>query len=163
MAALKDAKVTWAIKAALGLHRSLKPYAIDASVEDGVVTLRGELPREGLKDVAERTAAAVPGVRQVVSHLKVRPGVEAPDETGRSLGESLDDTALGVQVRLALALNRGLEGTDIHVHAYRRQVTLSGEVATPEQKTLAATLARDTAGVAGLRDELRVRAGSANQ
>lgn len=157
VAALKDAKLTWAVKAALGLHRSLKPYTLEVGVEEGVVTLRGELPRDTLKSVAERTAAAVPGVSQVVSHIRIRPGTEAPDEPGRSLGESLDDTALALQVRLALSLNRDLAGTDIHVAAFRREVTLSGEVATPGQRKLAADLAHDTAGVAGLKDQLRVR------
>ncbi len=156
---IEDAKTTASVKAALALSRSLRPLAITPSTEDGVVTLRGGAPSEDLRSQAERTTAAVPGVRQVVNHVAIEagPAEASPGSAERSIGESLDDQALEVQVRMALSLNRDLEGADVHVRSFRREVTLSGLVDTPEQERVAVAVARETAQVAGVTDELRVR------
>lgn len=53
--------------------------------------------------------------------------------------------------------NRELKGTNIGVEAYRRQVTLTGEVDAPAQRQLAADIARGTADVAGATDQIRMR------
>ncbi len=154
---LRDTAITAAVKGALGLNRQLQPYGLGVETEDRVVVLRGKLPREELKDLAESLASAVPKVRQVVNHVKVTPdAVATAPKTDRSFGESLDDEALEVQVRLAFSLNRDLKGTDIQVDAYRRVVTLGGEVARTTQAQLAAKIARDTQGVASVTDKISV-------
>jgi osmotically-inducible protein OsmY len=161
--ALKDAKTMLSVKTALGLPRSLEPYSIDVESENGVVTLRGKVPREDLRALAERTAAAVPNVSQVVDHIEVDAAAEkVKDGAGRTLGESLDDEALAVKVRLAFSLHRALEGTDIDVRARRRQVTLSGRVARPEQKRIALAVARETANVESVNDQISVGGGEAS-
>jgi hypothetical protein len=50
----------------------LKTYTIDASVDNGVVTLTGELPTNELKMRAEKLAGTVKGVRRVTNNLTVR-------------------------------------------------------------------------------------------
>jgi len=154
---LRDTALRGSVKAALELDRNLKLFPIVIDVEDGVVTLRGELPDEALKQRAEAVAAAVPDVRQVVSHIRVAAELATPGDTGRSLGESLDDKKIEMQVRLAFSLRRELKGTDLAVSAYRREVTLSGEVSSEEQRRLAAEVAQQTAGVASVTDRIRVR------
>jgi osmotically-inducible protein OsmY len=152
---LRDGATTGAVKGAFRLNRHLKPHRIDVSTEEGVVTLRGELPREELRELAGDVAAAVPSVLQVVNHVRVSAdAAPAPATNERTLGESLDDEALKVQVRLALSLNRELEGTDIQVSAFRREVVLAGRVATEAQRRLAVRIARDTPGVASVADRL---------
>jgi hyperosmotically inducible protein len=151
---LGEAKVTAAVKAALRLNRLTKDAAIDVASEDGVVTLRGEVGSDEAQKSADQVAGAVPEVRQVVSHLKVVALPAQPAE-GRSLGESLDDRALEVGVRLALSLRRELQGSDIEVRAFRRQVTLAGEVRSDAARRVALQTARDTAGVTAVKDELR--------
>jgi hyperosmotically inducible protein len=154
---LRDTAVTAAVKGAMGLNRQLQPYGIGVETEDRVVVLRGKLPREELKQLAEAVAAAVPEVRQVVNHLRVTPdAVAAAPNTDRSLGESFDDEALEVQVRLAFSLHRDLKGTAVQVEAYRRAVTLGGEVSRTSQRRLASRIARDTPGVASVTDKIRV-------
>jgi len=152
---LEEAKVTGAVKAALRLNRLTKDGGIDVSSEDGVVTLRGEVGSDEAREAADQVAAAVPEVRQVVSHLKV-VRLPAPSPEGRSLGESLDDRALEVGVRLALSLRRELQGSDIEVQAFRRQVTLRGEVRSDPARRVAVQTARDTAGVIGVTDDMRL-------
>ena len=154
---LEDTAVTGAVKAAFGLNKNLKPLSIEVHTEDHVVTLRGEVPRKELKDTAERVAAAVPDVRQVVNHIHVTGGPEESPLPDRSLTETLDDQALAVQVRLALSLNRDLKGTDVKVDAFRKDVTLSGSVPKSSQKELAVQVARDTPGVSHVTDHVQVR------
>jgi len=154
--ALEDVAVTGAVEMALRLNRRLRPYPIDVDAEGGLVTLRGEVPGEAERESAEAVAAAVPRVERVENRLVIDPRLEAPAQVERSLGEALDDRALAVRVDLAFALNRRLEGTDIDVSAYRGELSLSGEVARAEQRDLAVAIARDTPGVTGVTDRLRV-------
>jgi hyperosmotically inducible periplasmic protein len=156
-ARLEEARLAASVKTALGLHRDMKGASVDVSSEDGVVTLRGTVASDAARETAARVAGAVPGVRQVVSHLEVVASPSAPKEDGRTLGENLDDHTLEVEVRLALSLRRELEGSDIEVRAYRRQVVLVGEVASDAARQTAVTTVRETAGVAGVLDRLRVR------
>ncbi len=154
---LRDAKVTASVKAALGLNRGLRPYSIAVSSEDGVVTLTGRVSKEEERARAEEVAAAVPDVTRVVNQLKAGgPAASA----GRSLGERFDDEKIEVGVRLALSLNRELGGTDVTVQAYRGEVTLGGEVATEAQHQRALQIARDTASVSRVLDNVRVRTAS---
>jgi osmotically-inducible protein OsmY len=154
---LRDTALKGQLKAAFELDRGLKRHAIEIGVEDGAVTLAGRVPDEELKRRAEAVAAAVPDVRDVTNRLEVDPGAAPPAEAGRSLGESLDDKKLEVQVRLAFSLRRELSGTDLTVSAYRREVTLSGEVSSEAQQSLAIDVARHTAGVQGVLDQIRLR------
>jgi osmotically-inducible protein OsmY len=160
---LQATKTAAAVKAALELDRELKPYPIDIDAGDqpGVVVLRGEVPRDDLRAAAERRAAAVPDVRQVVNELRVDPALPAAGEPGRTLGENFDDRALEAKVRMAFSLNRELKGSDIEVRSYRRQVTLAGQVDSPAQRELAVEIARQTTDVAGVTDEIGVRGGAA--
>ena len=155
---LRDAKTTAAVKGAIGLNRHLRPHSIEVETEDGVVALRGRIPTDELSRLAEEVTAAVPDVRQVVNHLRVS-GEPPPPPPGsdRSLGESLDDGAVEVQVRLAFSLDRRLKGTDVQVSAFRRAVTLSGEVADDGQRRVAVRIARDTGGVESVEDRIRLK------
>ena len=154
---LRDLKVTASVKTALGLNRSLRPYSIDVSTQNQVVTLRGRVDGEELRARAEAVAAAVPDVTRVQSQLGGTAGAPAvAPAADRTLGESFDDHSLEMQVRLALSLNQNLKGSDVTVQAYRRQVTLGGDVASPAQRELALQIARDTASVGSVLDSIRV-------
>jgi hyperosmotically inducible periplasmic protein len=155
---LRGAKTAGEIKAALELNRNLKPYPIDVDVSgDGVVALKGELPREDFRAEAQRVAAAVPGVRVVRNEIRINPALPPPPEGDRTLGENFDDKALEAKVKLAFSLNKGLDGTHLSVRAYRREVTVGGTVDTPEQHQLAVKLAAETTDVIKVNDEVQLR------
>jgi hyperosmotically inducible protein len=158
---LREAKKTGEVKAALELDRNLKPYSIDVDSHEGVVTLKGEVPREDFKAEAAQLAAAVPGVREVRNELRINAALPAPAEGGRTLGENFDDKALEAKVKLAFSLNKQLDGTNISVRAYRREVTLGGDVDTPEQHQLALKLAGNTTDVIKVDDQIQLRGGPA--
>ena len=157
-AKLRGARTTGEIKAALELNRNLKPYPIDVDATgDGVVALKGELPREDFKAEAGRVAAAVPGVREVHNEIRIDPALPPPAEGGRTLGENFDDKALEAKVKLAFSLNKGLDGTHLSVRAYRREVTVGGTVQTPEQHQLALKLAGETSDFLKVNDDIQLR------
>lgn len=150
-----DAKMTGSVKTALSLNRSLRSSSIEVHSDEGVVTLRGRVDSDESRARAEALAAEVPGVKQVVNQLQATAA--GSSAVGRTLGESLDDQSLEVQVRLALSLNRDLAGTDLTVASYRREVTLGGEVASLGQRDSALRTARETGSVSSVVDRLRVR------
>jgi len=153
---LKDATTTGAVKGAFELNRHLARLEIEVETEGGVVTLRGHVPAEEAQRLAEEVAASVPNVTQVVNHLKVS-GSEPETRPGsdRTLGESLDDRALEVRLRLAFSLDRNLDDTHLKAKAYRREVVLTGEVRNDRQRAEALRIARDLPGVTGVTDRLR--------
>lgn len=157
---IDDAKVHASVKTAFELNRRLRALDLRVEAEDGVVTLRGSVPDAETRALAEQVAGAVPDVRQVVSHVRVgaSPGAPAADRAERTLGESFDDRAIEVKVRLALSLHRELEGARVDVHAFRRQVTLSGEIRSESQRGVALATVRDIPDVAEVVDRLRVGA-----
>jgi hyperosmotically inducible protein len=154
---LKDVALTGAVKTAFQLHKSLRRHALNVSTEDAIVTLRGELPRKELVAAAERVAAAVPDVRQVVNHLKVG-GAAEPDDAGdeRSLGERLDDEALEVQARMAFSLNKNLKHAPVEIQSWKKELRLSGTVENAEQRRLALQTATELTGVSSVTDRLLV-------
>lgn len=155
---LQDVALGGAVKTALRLNRNLEPYKLRVEAEEGVITLRGSVPSAELRRQAEEVATAVPEVDQVVNHLEVQAGdAPKPGADERSLGERVDDESLEVQVRVAFSLNRDLKGTDLKVQAFRKQVTLLGQVATPAQRDLALKIAGGTAGATGVADRIEVR------
>lgn len=156
-AQLGDVKTAGAVKGALALNRRLAPYAIEVEATGGAVTLRGALPSKELRELALRVAGAVPDVQSVNDALRVSGEPATDDDGNRTLGESLDDEKLEVQVRLAFSLNRELKGTDIRVDAFRREITLSGTVDHPEQRGVAVAVAGDVPDVSAVRDRLRLR------
>jgi osmotically-inducible protein OsmY len=156
---LRDARVSASVRAALSLNRSLRTSSIEVGTEDGIVTLDGRVDGEEERARAEALATAVPGVTRVVNQIQVS-AARAP-APGRTLGEILEDQTVETRVALALSLDRELRGSDITVKAYRREVTLGGEVGSQTQRERAVQTTRDTTSVAGVVDQIRVRAQAA--
>lgn len=153
---LRETKTSGSVKAALELHRDLEPYSFDIDSDTaGVVTLKGEVPREDLRALASQVAASVPEVTRVDNQIRVNTqmAAAAPGDS-RTMGENLDDKAVDAKVNLAFSLNKDLKGTDIKVSAFKRAVTLSGQVATPAQKQLAVSIAAQTTGVQSVTDQI---------
>ncbi len=84
----------------LAQHGQLDASNIDVSVDNGEVTLKGEVPDRRMKRLAEDIAFGVPGVFDVQNQLRInkqmgqgqsfrsqlRTGLEVDDSTGKKLG-----------------------------------------------------------------------------
>ena len=114
------------------------------------------MPSEEARASAARVASGVPDVTRVDNQLRVNGALAAPAGEGRSLGENLDDHALEAKVKLAYSLNKDMKGSEVGVDAFRRDVALSGTVTSEPQRQLALQIAQQTAGVAAVKDGLRV-------
>jgi osmotically-inducible protein OsmY len=152
---LGDAAVRSAVQTAFALHRRLAPLELEVACEDFVVSLRGRAPDAESKATAERVARMVPEVKDVKNEIRVEAGVKPPAPEKRSLGEALDDEKLALGVRLALSLNRRIQGKDVRVSANRGIVTLTGKLGDAELRDLARSIAEDVPGVSSVRSELQ--------
>ena len=82
-------------------------------------------------------------------------------ESGRTIGTGLDDGWLWVKTRFDLAAADDLRDSTINVDVSNAVVTLSGSVASAEQKAKAETVAKAVDGVKGVKNMLTVAAGNA--
>jgi len=112
----------------------------DAEVKDGKVILKGWVRTETIRDLGERAAVEVDGVKEVVVQLI------ADDELEREV---------------ALALEKDARTADdfpgIYVDSYCGEVKLWGTVSHPEDIAVAAEIASSVKDVRAVRNELKVR------
>jgi osmotically-inducible protein OsmY len=163
---IEDAAVTGSVKTALSLNRTLRPHAIGVSSQDGIVTLQGHVPGEGLRSRAEAVAAEVPHVVRVVNEIQVLSSeAPAPAKAG-SPAESVDDhsgAAMGAEraaaAQRALRSNANVARFELEVRQEGERLVLRGHVGTLAEKDLAGMLAREGAG-APLDNLVEVRSGT---
>lgn len=122
-----------------------EPYAfIHAAVEDGVVTLNGQLPSLSHKRLAGVLAWWIPGTRDVVNGMEVLP--EQAD----------NDDEITDAVRIVLEKDRFVDAGQIDVHTRDRIVTLRGFVPDERIQHMAELDTWYVFGVDGVDNELRV-------
>jgi osmotically-inducible protein OsmY len=121
------------------------PVSVDATVEDGVVTLTGTVAREHQLEDAEMIAGGVAGVAQVRNRLVLdRPGdrPSAADVAGA--------------IRGAFLRNAALDADNIGVTTSKGTVRLSGTVRSWDELEAAVTAAREAPGVKHVDNQLVV-------
>ena len=72
--AAADKELAGRVKAALGAERNLNAHGIDVTARDGAVTLYGTAETRVRRDMAERIAAKVDGVKSVENKLAIVAG-----------------------------------------------------------------------------------------
>ena len=65
----QDAALTAKVKTALSLSKKIPSGAVTVDSDNDVVTLRGEVPNDEIRNLTEQIARDVPGVREVHNHL----------------------------------------------------------------------------------------------
>jgi osmotically-inducible protein OsmY len=127
-------------------QRAAGTGSIDVRVEDGVVTLDGDVPGLVLKRLAGVLAWWVPGSRDVVNGLGVTPPEEDNDE------------AMTDAVRIALEKDPFVNAEQIRVAARNAAITLSGLVPTESEREMAEFDAWYVFGVDRVLNRIEVRA-----
>jgi osmotically-inducible protein OsmY len=115
--------------------------AIDVTVQDGEVTLRGTVGSYGEKREAKSAAERVDGVKSVKDELKVM---------------GLTDADLRHTVLEALKLDSRIPST-IDAEVEEGLVTLTGSVDSQHQRDAAAFIARNVPGVVDIEDQIDVQ------
>ncbi|HSO73886.1 MAG TPA: BON domain-containing protein [Blastocatellia bacterium] len=146
-----DASTTKKVKTALGLSRRVGGFEIDATTNDGVVTLTGQAPSEDVKSFAAEIARDTPGVKEVRNEIAVNPTAQPSIE-----GSRVEDLEIKTSILEAFTRSAELGGQQIEVKVENRIVSLLGAVETPAQKSGAEQTARAVSGVAGVTNNLGV-------
>ena len=180
-----DQQLSSLIATKIANDKSLSADAIKVTVEAGVVTLTGVVPKDEAKATAERLAN-VPGVVRVENKLVSREKVteKAKDTAGTvadkskkgaqktkevavktgeltkdalsKTGEVITDGWITTRIKTKFMGDEALRASAINVDTNDHVVTLSGAVANPAARVKALALAKEVEGVKRVVDKLQV-------
>ena len=153
----RDAWIHGSAQTSLMLNTNLNAFRISSSVEDGVVTLEGEVATSTDKALAEELVEGIDGVSRVNNNLEVRDEDDDDDDDNGGVRATLNDGRIFTVLKSRLLMSGDVSGRDIEVEVDEGVVTLSGEVENSSERDLAVEMARNTNGVADVRDNLTVR------
>lgn len=163
-AAARDAWIAGKIETLFTLNRHLNAFSIETDVDKGMVNLTGTVESDIDRDLAVELAKGVEGVVEVKSALTIDPktarqtaDANATKHDGdRTFGTWVDDATTTAAVKSKLIGNANTHGMKIDVDTRGDVVTLSGRVASSEEKQLAEEIARNTGDVSDVRNQLVV-------
>lgn len=135
------------VQNALDWEPSIDAAEIGVSVDNGVVTLRGDVKTYAQKATAERVALGVYGVKAVANDVNVR----------LTDGQKPTDTDIAQAVVSALRWSTMVPDEDISVSVSNGWVTLKGQVGWEYQRAAAANAVRDLTGVRGVTITINVQ------
>ena len=134
------------VQKALDWEPSVDAADIGVSVENGIVTLRGDVKTYWEKAAAERVALAVFGVKAVANDVNVRIGD----------GQKRTDTDIAQAAVSALQWNAVVPDEKINVSVSDGWVSLKGKVDWEYQRAAATHAVRDLTGVRGVTNTISI-------
>jgi hyperosmotically inducible periplasmic protein len=146
-----DGRLALQVKNVLMFHRHVNPAATRVYVQDGYVTIRGEVASEDQKDLATQYAMDVEGVKGVKNEMAI---AKSAANQGGYYSRPIDDTSISAQVRGLLALQRSTRHIDPAVRTSDGVVTLNGTAKNAEEKAWVTRLAEDVPGVKSVNNNM---------
>jgi len=137
-----DAEIANEVLTALKSNWAVPSNKIKVKVENGWITLEGELSWNFEKEAAKRASSYLDGVKGVTNSITIK-------------SES-HDTIEKKDVEKALARNWSINSQDVNVKVSGTKVTLTGSVSSWYQKDEAGRIAWNTPGVWNVDNELVV-------
>ena len=144
---MTDTQLQANVQDALSWEPSIDAADIGVTVDNGVVTLRGDIKTYFEKAAAERVALGVYGVKAVANDLNVH----LPNAFQRT------DTEIAQAAASALQWNTAVPAGDIDVAVSNGFVTLKGDVNWEFQRAAAANAVKHLKGVRGVSNQLSVK------
>jgi osmotically-inducible protein OsmY len=135
-----DEDIALSILNVLRWHSAIPLDAVKVKVEKGYVTLTGELDWQYQKDLASEDVHHIRGVRGVTNAITIKPRVKPQDIEAR--------------IKAALHRNAQIEAENIHVVASGGTVTLTGNVKSWYERSVAETAAWSAPGVTRVLDQI---------
>jgi len=115
---------------------------IKVKVENGWVTLEGDLPWNYQKEAATAAVRHLQGIKVFTNDIRIQP--ESPDEIEQE------------EIERALRRNSSMDDQDIQVYVNENNVTLNGIVNSYFQKDEAERIAWNAPGVRTVKNELSI-------
>lgn len=137
-----DSEIALAAAAALRLDSLVPDGRVQVQVENGWVTLTGEVDWGYQFASAEQAIRPLPGVRGMYNKIVIKPRV--------------DSREIGTQITLALTRQAAREARHIDIAVEGGVVTLSGKVHSTAEHDAALGVAFSTKGVSHVVDHLQV-------
>ncbi len=174
--AMTDDQLETAIETRIQTDAQLRAYNIDvdADASDNKVTLSGAVPTQTMRTRAVDLAKEVNAQLVVTDKIDVKPDeavrsdynedmarMERDRATtgGEKVGDDIDDAWLHTKIRTKLIGKAEFPGGGINVDVLNKVVTLRGTVDSLEAKNEAERIARETDGVAQVKNQLVVKKG----
>lgn len=166
---LTDGWVTAKIQAKYFSDEDIKARYIDVSTRDGLVTLKGFVESDTVRQEALQIARTTDGVRDVNDQLLIgqapqdianraaQPGT-AMTAGGSPSGGALDDATVTSLIQAKYFVDPSIKRRSVEVTVSGGVVTLRGQVASDTERAQALLLARTTPGVQRVEDGLTIDA-----
>lgn len=175
---LADSWLTTKIQAQYFADEDIKARYINVSTREGVVTLKGRVDSDALRQQALNIARYTDGVTRVEDQLTIGTAATAgaapetleTQDTGSAVATTgtlppaaagvggIDDASVTSRVQARYFLDRIMKQRRIEVDTREGVVTLRGDVASDTERAQALLLARTTDGVERVEDGLTVNA-----
>ncbi len=137
-----DSEIAEEVLKALDESWSVPKDKVQVKVENGWVTLEGELPWNYQREAAKSTINYLQGVKGIANHIKIKSEVQ--------------DAIEKKDVEKALERHWSINAEDIHVKAEGSKIILTGNVTSLYQKEEAGKIAWNTPGVWTVDNKLEV-------
>jgi hyperosmotically inducible periplasmic protein len=151
----EDTKLGSQVMDELQKHKDVSTIKPEVSVQDGIVTLRGQAENQAQKELAGEYAKDVKGVKGVINQMTVAGAGNAP----QTLGQEMDDAVITAQVKLALLTHRATSALNTQVETRGGVVTVHGAASSQAEKDLVTKLITDIDGVRGVNNRMVVQYG----
>jgi osmotically-inducible protein OsmY len=137
-----NAEIATEVLKALKSNWSIPNDKVTVKVEDGWVTLEGDLPWNFQREDAKKAVNYLAGVKGITNNIKIK--------------SEIHDTIEQNDVEEAIARSWSINDNDIKVKVSGKTVTLTGTVTSWYQKEEAAKMAWNTPGIWHVNNELEV-------
>lgn len=137
-----DTDIANAIRSAFKFSTYTYPDALKVEVDNGLVTLTGEVEWNYLKEAAEDTVRFIKGVKSVINLISIKPSLTAKNVKG--------------DIEAALKRRAQSEADNIEVEVNGDEVTLRGNIHSWPERRLATSAVWSVAGVRKVVDKLNI-------
>ena len=148
-----DAWLTEKVKTELLFHRNVSGSTTEVHVQDGIVTLRGEVASQAQKELTTEYAKDVEGVKDVKNEMNMS---QTSKTTTEYVMESIDDASITAQVKMTLLYHRSTSALSTKVETSEGVVTLIGKAKNAAEKELVTKLVNDINGVRSINNRMSI-------
>ena len=141
------------VKLTLLFHRNVSATESQVSVQDGMVTLRGEAQNLAQKDLTTEYVKDIEGVKDVSNEMTV---LKNSKTTYEKVSGNMDDASITAQVKMTLLFHRSTSLHNTKVKTFNGMVTLHGKAKNAAEMALVTKLVNDINGVKSVRNRMTV-------